>query len=86
MVVHNVIVTHINIHTHTHTDPQYIHGYEPLPLHEQVDVLYPAVVGVVKTFGQVLLQIGLKVLTGHLTLQDRTHTHTQQDAMGQSET
>lgn len=53
--------------THTHTQ-RYTHGHVPLPVHEQVHVLDASVVGVVQAFGQVLLQVRLEVLIGHLTL------------------
>lgn len=46
-------------------------GDVPLPLHEQVDVLDPAVVGVVEPLGQVLLQVRLEVLSRHFALKGK---------------
>ena len=40
----------------------------PLPVHQQMDVLYPPVVGIVQPFGEVLLQVWLEVLVWLLTL------------------
>lgn len=44
----------------------------PLPLQQQVDILYPSIVSVMQSFGQMLLQVRLKVLVGFLTLEQRT--------------
>lgn len=43
-------------------------GDVPLPVHEQLDVLDPAVVGVVEPLGQVLLQVRPEVLARRFTL------------------
>ena len=46
----------------------------PFPLHHNMDVLNAAVVGIVEPFGQMLLQVWLKVLAWLLALRGvRTH-------------
>lgn len=44
----------------------------PLSVHQQVDFLDASIVGVMQPFGQVLLQVRLKVLLRLLTLQQRS--------------
>lgn len=70
----------LSYNTHTHTPlsqadvphpvaPQVSSpGDVPLPVHEQLDVLDPAVVGVMEPLGQVLLQVRPEVLARRLTL------------------
>ena len=48
-------------------------GHMPLPLHQKMDVLDAAVVGVVQPFGKVLLQVRLEVLLRFFTL-NKTNT------------
>lgn len=46
-------------------------GHVPLPVDQQMDVFNAAVVGVVQSLRQVLLQVGLKVLVCFLTLENK---------------
>lgn len=52
----------------------YLPGYMPFSFHHQVNLLNAAMVGIMETFGKMLLQVWLEVLLWLFTLQPEAKT------------